>query len=83
MLPQWVIEKKRDGHELGDEEIRWFVNGYTCGDIPDYQMSAMAMAIFLRGMTPRETAILTDAMMRSGDVVETSAITKPKVVPSS
>ncbi len=79
MLPQWVIEKKRDGHELSDEEIRWFINGYTRGDIPDYQMSAMAMAIYLRGMTPREIAILTDAMMRSGDLVDTSSITKPKV----
>ena len=79
MLPQWVIEKKRDGHELSDEEIRWFINGYARDDIPDYQMSAMAMAIYLRGMTPREIAILTDAMMRSGDLVDTSAISKPKV----
>lgn len=79
MLPQWVIEKKRDGHELSGDEIRWFINGYTAGTIADYQMAAMAMAIYLRGMTPREIATLTDAMMRSGDLVDTSAIKRPKV----
>lgn len=79
MLPQWIIEKKRDGHALTDEEIRFFINGYARGDIPDYQMSSMAMAIFLRGMTPKEIAVLTDAMMRSGDLVDTSAIKRPKV----
>lgn len=79
MLPQWVIEKKRDGHELGENDIRWFINGYTSGDIADYQMAAMAMAIYLRGMTSREIAILTDAMMRSGDLVDTSGIARPKV----
>jgi pyrimidine-nucleoside phosphorylase len=79
MLPQWVIEKKRDGHELTEPEIRAFITGYATGAIPDYQMSAMAMAIFLRGMTPREIAVLTDAMMHSGDLVDTSAIRRPKV----
>lgn len=79
MLPQWIIEKKRDGHELAEPEIRNFINAYAKGELPDYQMSAMAMAIFLRGMTPREIAVLTDAMMRSGDLVDTSAIKKPKV----
>ena len=79
MLPQWIIEKKRDGHELTDAEIRTFINAYAQGSLPDYQMSAMAMAIFLRGMTPREIAVLTDAMMRSGDMVDTSTIRKPKV----
>ncbi len=79
MFPQWIIEKKRDGHELSEEDIRWFINGYARDEIPDYQMAAMAMAIFLRGMTPREIAILTDAMMRSGDLVDTSTIKKPKV----
>ncbi len=79
MLPQWIIEKKRDGHELNEQEIRSFIGAYAKGDLPDYQMSAMAMAIFLRGMTPREIAVLTDAMMRSGDLVDTSAIKRPKV----
>ena len=74
MLPQWVIEKKRDGQILGDEEIRFFIAGYTRGEIPDYQMAALAMAIYLRGMSPEETASLTDAMMRSGDVVDTSGL---------
>jgi pyrimidine-nucleoside phosphorylase len=79
MLPQWVIEKKRDGLVLSDEEIRTFIDGYTRGDIPDYQMAAMAMAIFIRGMTPEEIAVLTDAMMKSGDLVDTSSIKLPKV----
>jgi pyrimidine-nucleoside phosphorylase len=79
MLPQWIIEKKRDGGELAESEIRWFIDGFTRGEIADYQMSAMAMAIFLRGMTPAETAVLTDAMMRSGNLVDTSAIRLPKV----
>lgn len=79
MLPQWIIEKKRDGHPLSEEEIRFFINGYTCGEIPDYQMSAMAMAIYFKGMTLDEMAVLTDAMMRSGDLVDTSPIRKPKV----
>ena len=79
MLPQWVIEKKRDGQVLSEEEIRAFIDGYTRGDIPDYQMAAMAMAIFIRGMTPEEIAVLTDAMMKSGDLVDTSSITLPKV----
>jgi pyrimidine-nucleoside phosphorylase len=79
MVPQWIIEKKRDGHILSDEEIRFFINGYTAGTIPDYQMSAMAMAIFLKGMTPEEVAVLTDTMMHSGAMVDTSSIKLPKV----
>jgi pyrimidine-nucleoside phosphorylase len=79
MVPQWIIEKKRDGNALTDEEIRFFINGYTDGSIPDYQMSAMAMAIYLKGMTPEEIAVLTDTMMRSGSLVDTSSINLPKV----
>ena len=79
MLPQWIIEKKRDGHALTPEELRAFIAGYTSGTIPDYQMAALAMAIFFRGMTPDETAVLTDAMMRSGEVTDTSAIRAPKI----
>jgi pyrimidine-nucleoside phosphorylase len=79
MLPQWIIEKKRDGQALSEEEIRFFIDGYTRGRIPDYQMSAMAMAIYFKGMTSDEMAVLTDAMMRSGDLVDTSSIHKPKV----
>ena len=69
MIPQWLIEKKRDGNTLSDEEIRSFIAGYTDGSIPDYQMSAMAMAIYFKGMTAEEIAVMTDAMMRSGDLV--------------
>jgi len=69
MVPQWLIEKKRDGGVLSDEEIRALIAGYTDGSLPDYQMSAMAMAIYFQGMTAQETAVLTDAMMRSGDLV--------------
>ena len=79
MVPQWIIEKKRDGLVLSAEEIRFFINGYTKGSIPDYQMAAMAMAIYLKGMTPEEIAILTDTMMRSGAMVDTSSIPLPKV----
>jgi pyrimidine-nucleoside phosphorylase len=79
MLPQWVIERKRDGQALTADEIRGFIDGFTRGDIPDYQMSALAMAVFFRGMTPGETAALTRAMLDSGDRLDTSSIAKPKV----
>lgn len=79
MVPQWIIEKKRDGQVLDAEEIREFIEGYTAGRIPDYQMAAMAMAIYFKGMTPGEIAALTDTMLHSGDVIDTSAIALPKV----
>ena len=74
-----LIIKKRDGHELTDEEIRFWIDGYTKGDIPDYQSSAMAMAILFRGMSKREIATLTDAMEHSGEVIDLSAIEGIKV----
>lgn len=67
-----IIHKKRCGLALDEAEIRFFVEGYTRGDIPDYQASALCMAICCRGMTSEETAVLTDAIMRSGDVVDLS-----------
>ena len=74
MLPQWIIEKKRDSKELATQEIRSFIEGYTDGTIPDYQMSALAMAIYFNGMTPRETADLTLAMMESGNIIDPAQI---------
>ena len=70
MVPQWLIEKKRDGGVLSAAEIEEFIRLYADGTIPDYQMSAMAMAIFFRGMDEAETAALTDAMMRSGALLD-------------
>ena len=67
-----LIAKKKSGMALTEEEIRFLIGGYTDGTIPDYQMSAWAMAVCFQGMTPEETAILTDAMMRSGDTVDLS-----------
>ena len=58
-----IIEKKRDGHALSEQEIHFFVDGYSKGEIPDYQASALAMAILFRGMEKQEIAYLTEAMM--------------------
>ncbi len=67
-----IIHKKRDGGELSREEIKAFIDGYVRGDIPDYQASALMMAIFFRSMTDAETAALTEAMAQSGDMVDLS-----------
>lgn len=64
-----IIHKKRDGGILTREEISFFVEGYTAGDIPDYQAAALMMAIYFRGMTSVETAVLTERMAASGDVL--------------
>ena len=69
-----VIEKKKNKQQLTTEEINFFVSGFTCGSIPDYQMSALLMAILLNGMTDRETFDMTNAMLKSGDVVDMSQI---------
>jgi len=79
MLMTDLIAKKRDGGELSTEEIYFMIEGYVRGTIADYQMSAMCMAIYFRGMTDRETLDLTMAMMYSGDVVDLSAIAGVKV----
>ena len=73
------IERKRDGAELGAAEIAEFIRGYTAGEIPDYQASAWAMAVFFRGMTAVETGALTRAMMHSGRVLAYPAGSPPKV----
>lgn len=74
-----LIAKKRDGKELTTEEINFFIDGYTKGDIPDYQVSAMNMAIYFQDMTDRERADLTMAMVNSGETIDLSAIEGIKV----
>lgn len=74
-----ILAKKRDGGILTDEEIQFFIDGYVSGAIPDYQASALLMAIFLKGMTPHGTAALTRSMAQSGDLVDLSSIDGIKV----
>ena len=74
-----IIYKKRMGQELTREEIEFLISGFVSGEVPDYQMSALAMAICLQGMTARETADLTMAMARSGDMIDLSEIRGRKV----
>ncbi|AZU64253.1 pyrimidine-nucleoside phosphorylase [Neobacillus mesonae] len=74
-----LIEKKRDGFELSKDEIQFLINGFTNGDIPDYQMSAFSMAVFFQGMTKKERVYLTEAMVQSGDQIDLSGIEGIKV----
>ncbi len=74
-----VIRKKRDSIELSQAEIEYFIDAYTRGEIPDYQVSAWLMAVLLRGMTRAETAALTDAMLHSGEVLDLSGLPARKV----
>jgi len=69
-----IIEKKRDGLELSTEEIRYFIQGFNEGEIPDYQASAWAMAVLFQGMTPRETHDLTMALAESGEILDLSSV---------
>src|SRR5919202_2375697 len=78
MRPQDIISRKRDGASLTNEEIKIFVRGVTDGSFADYQSAALLMAIFLRGMDAREQRVLTDAMLRSGNILDFSDIPKPK-----
>jgi pyrimidine-nucleoside phosphorylase/thymidine phosphorylase len=78
MRPQDIIRKKRDGAELSRDEITFFVDGVTHGEVADYQVSALLMAIFLNGMTDAEQASLTEAMLHSGEILDFSDIPKPK-----
>jgi pyrimidine-nucleoside phosphorylase len=75
-----LIERKRDGGQLSDEEMSELVLAYGRGDVPDYQMAAFCMAVFFRGLSPRETFALTDAMVRSGETLDLAAAIGRKVV---
>ena len=79
MLPVQLIRKKRDGDALEDAEIRGFIAGVTDGSIPDYQIAALLMAIYFRGLDERELATWADAMTHSGDVLDLSRIARPKI----
>jgi len=74
-----IIARKRDGHELTSNEINFIIRGYTNGEVADYQMSALLMAIYLRGMTTDETLALTEAMLHSGEIVDFSDLGRPRV----
>lgn len=74
-----VIQKKRDGGELSREEITFLVNGYVAGSVPEYQVSSWLMAVYFQGMTSRETADLTGAMLRSGKTMDLSGLAGPFV----
>ena len=74
-----LIQKKRDGQELTSNEIKWLVEGYVAGTVPDYQMSAFAMAVYFKGMTTREISDLTMNMVKTGQKFDLSAIDGVKV----
>jgi pyrimidine-nucleoside phosphorylase/thymidine phosphorylase len=74
-----LVHRKRDGEELSAEEIAFVIDGYTRGEIPDYQMSAFLMAVFFSGMSDREVSSLTESMLRSGEVLDLSSIPGMKV----
>src|ERR1039457_5657748 len=74
-----LIQRKRGGEELSPEEIEFLINGYTNGDIPDYQMSSFLMPVYFKGMTDREASRLTECMRHSGDTVDLSSIPGVKV----
>ncbi len=74
-----IIQRKRDGAELGVDEIRFFIDGYASGAVPDYQAAALAMAVFFRGMTAAEIGALCESMMRTGEVLDLSDLPGPKV----
>ncbi len=78
--PADLIERKRNGEELSSEEISELILGYARGEIPDYQLAAFCMAVYFRGLSPRETYAMTDAMIRSGETIDLGAALGRKVV---
>lgn len=79
MIPYRVIEAKRDGKRLGEEEFTAFLNGFLSGEVADYQMSAFLMAVFHQGLAPEELAVLVDVMLHSGEVLDLAALGRPVV----
>jgi len=75
----YLVEKKRDGGEFTDEEIRYIVDSILDEEIPEYQQAALAMAVFFQGMSAQETAIFAEEMMLSGEVVDLTGIARPKI----
>src|SRR5574339_1208093 len=76
---EFLIEKKRDGGEFTQEEIRYIIDSTLDGEMPRHQLAALAMAIYFQGMSAQETADLTEEMMLSGEVIDLSHIAKPKI----
>ena len=74
-----LIEKKRNGEALLEEEICWLIRGFTDGQIPDYQMAAFLMAVYFQGMSDEETAVMTREVAHSGEAADLSAISGIKV----
>jgi pyrimidine-nucleoside phosphorylase len=74
-----LIQRKRDGEELAPEEVDFLINGYTSGEIPDYQMAAFLMAVYFSGMSDREVSRLTECMLRSGETVDLASVPGVKV----
>ncbi|MEO7503391.1 MAG: thymidine phosphorylase, partial [Gemmatimonadaceae bacterium] len=79
MIVPRLIERKRDAGRITDAEWHELINAYTAGDVPDYQMSALLMAIFFRGLDGEEMYALTDAMLASGSVLDITHITAPRI----
>jgi pyrimidine-nucleoside phosphorylase len=79
MIPQHIIVRKRNGEELPEAELREFMMRYAAGKVPQYQMAAFLMAVYFRGMTPRELAVLADTMLRSGVVVDFEYLNAPRI----
>ena len=79
MNPVEMIRKKRDGGSLLRADLQEFIGAYLHGDVEEYQMSAFLMAVYFRGMTPEETAALTDVMVRSGRIIDLSSVPGFKV----
>ncbi|MBP5296782.1 MAG: thymidine phosphorylase, partial [Bacteriovoracaceae bacterium] len=79
-IPTVIIQKKRDGQALSSEEIKWFIHGLATGEVADYQAAAFLMAVYLQGMSPAETAALTEAMLHSGRCFKFPASWMPGVI---